>query len=919
MKILFLYTKRMLAANKARTAVTFAGIVLSFALLTAVLTGTSSLFHFFSEFMKVRDGDYYGVIYNCDEEDEARLAQSEEVTQSCRMGIVGVANKEFGTETGLSLSRKAYVVIGSVDADYFDTMGVKLIDGRLPETDNEVIIPQMMTTYGTDFHVGDTITWQIGERLGADGRIIQHQQQIQEDRNSEDGCEKETIQVEQTKTYTIVGISTNPGYQNTYEPCFLVLTTGVQTTTSDIYLKTKSIDDTSDFIAENFGDHQSKTNETLLRYFGKGVSDVRYTLFGMCAVLMVVIAIASVALIYNSFSISLTERTRQFGLFKSIGATRFQVMTSVFFEAGFLAVSAIPAGLFIGCAGVSCVFRILKNNFDAMINSAGAAYAGSVSIIFYTKVWYLVVAAVAGIITILVSAMVPALRAGRISPIEAIRQTNDIKDPKFARNIRGRGILGTVFGVGGLIAHRNAKRNKKSYRAISFSLAICLFLFLGGSGFIYYMRLSMKGLNVPYYYNYHIQFNSIYNDTFDQEYLTQKFREKLVGQLRTSSSIIEAVYIRKANLHIVVDESNLTDVGKLAVGEYIVDGQMHYRDQIYFVEDTEYEAYLKQLGLNPEEYLRAENPKLLILNTVKGAADFDDGRRRFYEGAMFKDSSELTEISIMEQKKIGDASYAYPDPEDPSMMIYLVGDGRTAQSDDDFKKFKVPVEESMEKLSFEIGETVNAEDYPYWAWAGDWGFVLPLSAYNEDLFITPNIQDYAYLKTIDSERALELMSELRNEYDESFDIGMPPQTDQYEANMMRILNVCLMCFLILIVLISLANIANTITTAVRLRTREYAMIKAAGCSKYTFLRMIFAENLSYTLRGFLIGGLMGALANYKSYSYLKYSIYTNKIIPIGLYAVGAAAFILVMIFSTVYTWRKVRKGNICEELRQEAV
>lgn len=46
MKILFLYTKRMLAANKARTAVTFAGIVLSFALLTAVITGTSSLFHF---------------------------------------------------------------------------------------------------------------------------------------------------------------------------------------------------------------------------------------------------------------------------------------------------------------------------------------------------------------------------------------------------------------------------------------------------------------------------------------------------------------------------------------------------------------------------------------------------------------------------------------------------------------------------------------------------------------------------------------------------------------------------------------------------------------------------------------------------------------------------------------------------------
>lgn len=172
MKILFLYTKRMLAANKARTAVTFAGIVLSFALLTAVITGTSSLFHFFSEFMKVRDGDYYGVIYNCDEEDEARLAQSGEVTQSCRMGIVGVAEKGFGIEHELSLSNRVYVAIGSVDADFFDTMGVRLIEGRLPKNENEVIIPQMMTTAGKEFHIGDTITWQIGERIGSDGRVM---------------------------------------------------------------------------------------------------------------------------------------------------------------------------------------------------------------------------------------------------------------------------------------------------------------------------------------------------------------------------------------------------------------------------------------------------------------------------------------------------------------------------------------------------------------------------------------------------------------------------------------------------------------------------------------------------------------------------------------------------------------------------
>lgn len=120
----------------------------------------------------------------------------------------------------------------------------------MPENENEVIIPQMMTTAGKEFHIGDTITWQIGKRIGSDGRVIQHQEQRREDRSNEDFCEKETIQAEHAKTYTIVGISTNPGYQMFAEPCYLVLTTGVQTKTSDIYLKTKSIDDTSDFIAK---------------------------------------------------------------------------------------------------------------------------------------------------------------------------------------------------------------------------------------------------------------------------------------------------------------------------------------------------------------------------------------------------------------------------------------------------------------------------------------------------------------------------------------------------------------------------------------------------------------------------------------------------------------------------------------------
>ena len=82
--------------------------------------------------------------------------------------------------------------------------------------------------------------------------------------------------------------------------------------------------------------------------------------------------------------------------------------------------------------------------------------------------------------------------------------------------------------------------------------------------------------------------------------------------------------------------------------------------------------------------------------------------------------------------------------------------------------------------------------------------------------------------------------------------------------------------------------------------------------------MIAAENVGYTLRGFVIGSIMGGVANYASYRSMQYAIYTNQVIPIFLYGIGAAVFTLVFVFSTLYTWRKVQRGKICEELRKEA-
>ena len=171
--------------------------------------------------------------------------------------------------------------------------------------------------------------------LGQMARVIQHREQRIEDPKQCGFLREETIRVRTDKKdlYDCQVASTNPGYQSLRNACCLVLTTGVQTTISDIYLKAKKALMIQLRLYCKFGDRSQRSMRRFALFWAK-VSRYPLYVIGMCAVLMVVVAIVTL-LIYNSFSISLTERTRRFGLFKSIGAARFRVIVSVFLKRAF--------------------------------------------------------------------------------------------------------------------------------------------------------------------------------------------------------------------------------------------------------------------------------------------------------------------------------------------------------------------------------------------------------------------------------------------------------------------------------------------------------------------------------------------------------------------------------------------------------
>ena len=103
-------------------------------------------------------------------------------------------------------------------------------------------------------------------------------------------------------------------------------------------------------------------NSELLRYYGVTANDqLRMTLFSLAAIIMSVIIIGSVALIYNAFGISVSERARHLGMLSSVGATKKQKRNSVFFEGAVIGAISLPIGIIAGLVGIGTTFAFINS------------------------------------------------------------------------------------------------------------------------------------------------------------------------------------------------------------------------------------------------------------------------------------------------------------------------------------------------------------------------------------------------------------------------------------------------------------------------------------------------------------------------------------------------------------------------------
>ena len=511
------FTVKSLRANKVRTLVTIAGVALAAALLTAVLTTYASL----NDFLYRNEAALAGTWMACVEADDSSVlderitgAQADpQVSGTAIMRDIGFAELTADQQD----TQGTYLAIRSIEGDVGDICGIEPSEGRLPESDREIMLFATWNDYG-GVSLGDTVTFNVGQRVarlapGEEGSMsagtmtaswgVQgeaHESEITDgaplnssmgvlEADIDGGIFNEEVTNTEERTYTVVGFYDRPGYALSTAAGMVGVTAGAAAPDAftDVFLTLNDVTNTQQVeeAAEAlFPDEHVVLHTAMLRYMGvSSDSSIWTTFYGLVVVLAAVIVVACVSLIFNAFNISVAERIKQFGLLSSVGASRRQLRRAVVLEGAIVAVIGIPCGLLVGLAGCAVTF--------AALGPALAQLAGSVEVPFRVAVngWVLLVASVLTFVTVLVSVWIPAKRASRTNIIDSLRAASGSRVSRrgAARAAKrtapsslwkARGAAGRVLGVGGMLARISRKRGTGKGRAASVSLALAIVLLM---------------------------------------------------------------------------------------------------------------------------------------------------------------------------------------------------------------------------------------------------------------------------------------------------------------------------------------------------------------------------------------------------------------------------------------------------------
>lgn len=973
-------TVKNLKLNKRRTIVTIVGIMLSVALITAAASIYASGIRSLIKYEIKETGKFHVAFYDMNSAEIKKLYDNRKIEAVSVTKNLGYAKIDSKNEY------KPYVFVKGFTEEALNNLSINLVKGRLPQNENEILIPTHLMTNGrVKLEVGDKITLEVGRRVTVeggeqkeaekpetgtkseidrledgeksetgDGEEAETGKEVEENPetdNSDDGNSEDKEQTENvekngsgllaglsdifgnnkskeyelgqdnpysigddgepmeritdtvTRTFMIVGVTERPAYSvEPYSAPGYTIINRIDEAAIDgkadayIYFTKDGLDDIYKttagilgideklFEALNSRDDSAMeelgglTNEMLDAYYNilnKSVSDITMNaklivleggdfsnsaLRGLTLALYIVmgiIVVTSVFCIKNSFDISITEKSRQYGMLRSVGATKRQIRKNVFSEAAVLGAFGLPLGILLGFAAAYILVGVSNYYLGNMIDL-------NFRLSFVFSYEAMAAAVILGIVTVFLSAWRSAVKASKVSPIEAIRNSAGIKIS--SKKLGCPAFIRKIFGMGGEISYKNLKRNRKKYRTTVISITVSVIVFITLSAFVKMAYVLIDSEVMKTDYNVGLSTSGLDDDT-----------QRKIAETTRSEYVEDYSIIRENSIELENVRYNKEYVDWM--GTFRDDLDMSYMT-VTTVGNEQLKKYCKELGLDYED----TKDKGILFDWFKQEKYNEDG--------------------TIESRYIRMFSFEDGDIINGNLREYSGEDGSVIKE---------------EKKDIKIAKVTNTAPFGLKGW--NYPTLIVRDEMFDEIVEMTDWKKYGHINVVyKSSEADKLQDEIETLFSD-VECNITNNDEEYRQmdNLVKLICIFLYGFIIVISLIGVTNIFNTITTNMELRKQEFAMLRSVGMTNREFNHMIWLESVFMGVKSLLWGIPISIILSFIIYKKMMADIGFTFTLPGAAMLMAAGAVFLLIYVIMLYSMGRIKTLNTIETIRNENI
>ena len=641
----------------------------------------------------------------------------------------------------------------------------------------------------------------------------------------------------------------------------------------DIYFDSMgSVLDNTLRIAETLGVSAEKViynHELLAMYMIRDPQDTApRLLFPMFILIAGVASFSLIIVIHNSFAVSMNARIHQFGIFSSIGATPKQIRSCLLQEAAALCILPILIGNLFGI--------LMSMGLMHMANDLlGSDVAGRHEAVFGYHPLVLAATLLLTVVTIWISAWMPARKLSRLTPLEAIKNTGELQLKRKKKSP----LLTCLFGLEGELAGGALKAQKRALRTASLSL---IFSFLAFTLMQSFFALSGISTRETYFERYQGVWDimvTVKDTDVDSFSEAQKLQE--------ISGIRSVIVYQKAMAKRIIAEDEISEDMK-SFGGFAVAGDNYARKTeggwlvnvpIVILDDTSFLAYCEQVGITP----RLDGA--VIWNQIRDVTN--------------------------------------PDFRHPQYMPYVKGENAVSilrQYGREEMTAEIPVLSYTEKVPVLREEYATLDYY-------ELVHFIPVSLWKEIKEQIGGSEEDTYICMLGRENVtLEELDALQGQVESliagNYKVESENRIQEVEANDKQIQGMMTIFggFCVLLAIIGIGNVFSNTLGFVRQRKREFARYMSIGMTQGEIKKMFCVEALTIAGRPILITLPLAVVAvGYMlKTSYVEVGTFLAEapIIPIMIFMLAIWGTVA---FAYYLGWRNIRKINLAEVLRDDTM